>query len=113
MNRFERTVDIRPDDLQVVRQILREHLPPDVKVWVFGSRANGVARIASDLDLALECDSAIDHSQIGVLQDAFEDSDLPYTVDVIDISRVNARFRQIVIAHRIPFPMFKHQRTDT
>ena len=35
-----RAVDIRPDHLEIVQGILREHLPVGVKVWVFGSRAS-------------------------------------------------------------------------
>lgn len=46
-------VDIRPDHLEIVQGILRKHLPEDVKVWVFGSRAHGTTRDSSDLDLAL------------------------------------------------------------
>ena len=98
-------VDIRPDHLEIVRGILREHLPAGVKVWVFGSRASWTTKDSSDLDLALEGENALSHKLLGVLKDAFEDSVLPYTVDVVDIKTIGDSFRQIVKSQRAPLPM--------
>ena len=98
-------VDIRPDHLEIVQGILREHLPVGVKVWVFGSRANWTTKDSSDLDLALECDNRLSHKVLGPLKDAFEDSSLPYTVDVVDMSRIADSFRQIVESQRTPLPI--------
>ena len=95
-------VDIRPDHLGIVQDILREHLPADFKVWVFGSRANWATKDSSDLDLALEGKSKLDHKVLGTLKDAFEDSTLPYTVDVVDLNRIGDSFRQIVESQRVP-----------
>ena len=100
-------VDIRPDHLEIVQNILREYLRAGVKVWVFGSRANWTTKDSSDLDLALalESESRLSHKLLGSLKDAFEDSALPYTVDVVDISRIGSTFRQIVESQRTPLPM--------
>ena len=81
-------VDIRPDHLEIARNILREYLPTGVKVWVFGSRANWTTKDSSDLDLALEGESKLSYKVLGELKDAFEDSALPYTVDVVDLNRI-------------------------
>ena len=89
-------VDIHPDHLAEIHDILHEHLTPDVDVWVFGSRADWTATDSSDLDLALEGDSVLDSSMAMALGAAFEDSSLPYAVDVIDLNRVGRGFRQIV-----------------
>ena len=89
-------VDIRPDQLEIVRDILLKHLPAGVKVWVFGSRANWTTKDSSDLDLALGSESKLSHKVLGALKDAFEDSALPYTVDVVDLNRIGDSFRQIV-----------------
>ena len=94
-------VDIRPDHLRIVQDGLRDHLPAGVKVWVFGSRAQWSAREGSDLDLALEGEAEIDRKVMDALVDAFEDSDLPYTVDVVDINRISKQFRQIVDSHKV------------
>ena len=98
-------VDIRPDHLRIVQNVLRDHLPAGVKTWVFGSRAQWSAREGSDLDLALEGEIEIDRTVIEALADAFEDSDLPYTVDVVDTNRITKRFRHIVASSRVPLPI--------
>ena len=98
-------VDIRPDHLEIVQGILREHLPVDVQVWVFGSRTNWTTKDSSDLDLALEGKGKLSHKVLGALKDAFEDSALPYTVDVVDINGISESFRQIVESRRVPVPL--------
>ena len=95
-------VDIRPDHLEIVRDILLKHLPAGVKVWVFGSRANCTTKDSSDLDLALGSESKLSHKVLGALKDAFEDSALPYTVDVVDLNRIGDSFRQIVESEKVP-----------
>ncbi len=98
-------VDIRPDHLEIVQSILHEHLPAGVKVWVFGSRASWATKDSSDLDLALEGESKLSHKVLGALKDAFEDSALPYTVDVVDLNRIGDSFKQIVKSQRAPLPI--------
>lgn len=97
-------VDIRPDHLEIVQDILIKNLPAGVKVWVFGSRANWTTKDSSDLDLVLEGEGKLSHSVLGALKDAFEDSSLPYTVDVVDFNRIGDAFKQIVELQRTPLP---------
>ena len=103
-------IDIRADHLRIVHDVLRRHLPDSVKVWVFGSRATWATKDSSDLDLALEGDGEIPVRSITALESAFEDSDLPYTVDVVDTRRIAARFRKIVTTQRVPLPMSSSHR---
>lgn len=105
MNASTSPVDIQPDHLKMVRDILREHLPAGFRVWVFGSRANWTTTDASDLDLAVEGADALDYKAMVGLEVAFEESDLPYTVDVVDLNAVSPGFRQNVEEHRVPLPL--------
>ena len=105
MNGLSSPVDIRPDHLEIVQDILREHLPMDVKVWVFGSRANWTTKDSSDLDLAVEGAARLDNKAMSALEMAFEESDLPYFVDVVDLNTVGDAFKQIVEEQRTPFPV--------
>ena len=98
-------VDISPDHLKVVEEILHKNLPLGVSVWVFGSRASWATSDSSDLDLALDGD--IDHDTILALEMAFEESNLPYTVDIIALDQVSNSFRQIVDAQKVIFPIIK------
>ena len=89
-------IDIRADHLRIVQDVLRRHLPGGVQVWVFGSRATWMTKDSSDLDLALEGDGEIPPRGLLALEAAFKDSDLPYSVDVVDVKRISERFRGIV-----------------
>ena len=104
MNSWTSPVDIRPDHLEIVQEILRAHLSAGFKVWVFGSRANWTTKDSSDLDLAVEGAVRLDHKSMIGLEVAFEESDLPYTVDVVDLKAVSSGFRQIVENQRLSLP---------
>ena len=95
------SVDIRPDQLAIVQGILSRHLSPDVKVWVFGSRATWTTKDSSDLDLALEGRTKIDHKTMGALATSFQDSILPYSVDVVDLKQVSGSFKEVVAAQKV------------
>ena len=97
-------IDIRADHLRIVRDVLARHLPDGVRVWVFGSRATWATKDSSDLDLALEGNGDIQARSLAALESAFEDSDLPYAVDVVDVKRIGESFRGIVAQQRVPLP---------
>ena len=63
---------------------------------------------SSDLDLALEVEDSLSHKLLGSLKDAFEESPLPYTVDVVDLNRVGDSFKKIVEFQRAPLPLDGH-----
>ena len=105
MNGLSSPVDIRPDHLEIVQDILREHLPTDVRVWAFGSRANWTTKDSSDLDLAVEGATRLDNKVMSALEMAFEESDLPYFVDVVDLNTVGDAFKKIVVEQRAPLPL--------
>lgn len=98
-------LDISPEHLGLVRAILARHLSTEVKVWVFGSRATGGAKRFSDLDLALQGAQALPQGVLRDLAESFDDSDLPWKVDVLDWAETGAAFRQIIERDRVPFPI--------
>lgn len=91
-----KAIDLSPPEQAIVRDILRAHLPPGTRAWVFGSRATATARRYSDLDLALEADKPLGLDTVGDLMEALSESDLPYKVDVIDLRSINAAFRALI-----------------
>ena len=105
MNDWTSPVDIRPDHLEMVQDILRERLPAEFRVWMFGSRANWTTKDSSDLDLAVEGAGRLDYKAMVGLEVAFEESDLPYTVDVVDLNAVSQEFREIVEGQRVALPV--------
>ena len=89
-------LDLSTEQLGVVRAVLRR-VAPGRTVWAFGSRVQGTARRASDLDLALVGEPA-SLELIGDLRAAFSESDLPMKVDVVDLASADDTFRRIVEA---------------
>jgi predicted nucleotidyltransferase len=56
----------------------------------------GTAKPTSDLDLAIVGESKLDRRTKMLLREAFEESDLPFRVDVLDYKSISAEFRAIV-----------------
>ena len=86
---------------RLVLNVLRAHLPPNTKAWVFGSRATGRARRYSDLDLAIDAGRRLTLDETASLAEAFSDSDLPYRVDVVDWHTIDDRWRQTIVTERV------------
>lgn len=85
-------LDLTAEHRQLVAELLRAYLP-GVEVWAYGSRVSGTARPYSDLDLALFTDSR-HAAAIADLRDAFEDSDLPFRVDLLRWEQLPATFQE-------------------
>lgn len=88
-------IDLSAPYLEIVKHILTEHVP-QYTVWVFGSRVGGVVKAHSDLDLAVLSDRPLDLNCLGNLRDAFENSDLPIRVDIVDWSTITNEFRDVI-----------------
>jgi len=95
---------MRSKDLTIVWAILRRALPPNATVWVFGSRAKGTAKKASDLDLAIDAGRPLTRAESISLWDEFEESDLPYRVDVVDLHTISESFREIIEQDKVLLP---------
>jgi predicted nucleotidyltransferase len=54
-------------------------------VHLFGSRAKGNYRLGSDIDLAI-MNEGVSAEELSKLQGKFEDSSLPYKVDLVDFT---------------------------
>lgn len=86
-------IEISPEEAVIVLAILQAHVP-DRPVWAFGSRTNGKARRRSDLDLAVGGDEPLSLRTRSQLAEDFDQSDLPYRVDVVDLADITPEFRQ-------------------
>jgi predicted nucleotidyltransferase len=71
------------------------------RLYLFGSRARGDARRASDVDIAILPDAPLEPGTLARIRDALEESTIPYEVEVIDLSSVDESFRRKVLAEAI------------
>ncbi len=84
-------LDMEHRHLKIVQDILGRY---PYKFYVFGSRVRGCAKKFSDLDLCFfDNIPVIELSQI---EEAFEESDLPYKVDLINWNSISIDFREII-----------------
>ena len=88
-------IDLSPNHLATVKAILAEHVP-ECEVRAFGSRATWTARDYSDLDLAIVGEGPSDWRTMSQLREAFEESDLPMRVDVLDWHAISDSFRKVI-----------------
>lgn len=93
-------LDMAPGHEHIVLDILDAHLPAGVTVWAFGSRVHGRARRYSDLDLAIDAGRRLTIDETAAIREAFDESDLPYRVDILDWRAIGAEFRSLIAAHR-------------
>ena len=96
----EPPIEISPPGWADVLRILREQVP-GLEVWAFGSRAKRTAKPYSDLDLALITREPLTLEQLASISDAFETSDLPIRVDVVDWASTSQAFRKIIERDRV------------
>ena len=88
-------IDLAPEHLKTVQRILAE-IVPDCEVRAFGSRATWTATEHSDLDLAIISPEPLAWVRRSRLSEAFEESDLPIRVDVVDWKSLSDGFRQSI-----------------
>jgi type I restriction enzyme S subunit len=75
-------------------------LLPNTTVWAYGSRVKWTARPNSDLDLVVFCDEC-QLERIAPLVEAFEQSDLPFRVDLFVWDNVPEQFKKQIEANYV------------
>lgn len=88
-----KSIALRDKDLLALRGALAR-FPSVREVRVFGSRATGSARRASDLDLAISAPNAT-AEEWADLSEALEQAPIIYELDLVRLDRIpNARLRE-------------------
>lgn len=88
--------------LDEVRQIACTTLQGcDADLYLFGSWASGAQRRTSDIDIAVDPRRPLPDGALSTLRERFEESRIPYRVDVVDLSEADPTFRRAVIKRGI------------
>ena len=88
-------IDLSAAHLKMVSEILKKHVP-DCEIRVFGSRITGKAKPYSDIDLAIVGKQKIPKPILYNLKDDFEESNLPFRVDVLDWHAISEEFKKVI-----------------
>ena len=107
---IDQPIDITTEQRKAVLALLRRHLP-GTAAWVYGSRAKWTSRLQSDLDLVVFATSE-QQRQVGDLREAFEESNLPFRVDLFVWDDVPESFRKQIEAEHVVL-VEGHERNST
>ena len=96
---------ISKEELILIKETLKRYLPPSAEVYAFGSRIDGTARADSDLDLLIKDKDRIPGNTMEFIKEAFEESNLPFKVDVVDYHRITTEFKNIIFKNSVKLEM--------
>lgn len=92
-------------ELEIIRAILATHLAPDVRVDIFGSRADGRSlKPWSDLDLAIDAGAPLPLATLAALREAFDEAPLRWKVDLVDRRMMSEDFGAQIDKTATPLP---------
>ena len=81
----------------VARTLAEGVVPPDVELLIFGSRSHGnLLKQYSDLDICLRGRKCVPSEMIQRLKEAYDESNLPVKVDVVDWHALSAEFQNAI-----------------
>ena len=82
-------------NLELLRDAVTEFLGDmPAKVVLFGSRARGEHRPASDVDIGIVPRGKIDRRRLALLREKIDDLNIPYKVEIVDLSEASADLRE-------------------
>ena len=88
-------IDLNPKHLKTIQYILAEYIP-EYEVRAFGSRVKWTAKDYSDLDLAIIGSKPLNLRQKRRLAEAFEESNLPIRIDLLDWQSISEGFKKVI-----------------
>ena len=91
--------------IEDAKKILSDYLKGyDVKVYLFGSWARGEEQPSSDIDIAIwDQKKELPGGVISKIRMAFEESTIPYHVDIVNFSTTGTELQQKVLKEGIPW----------
>lgn len=88
-------IDVTGEQFKIIFDILKKNMPA-YEARIFGSRHRGTAKAYSDLDLVIVGENRLGWKQIADLREAFEESNLPFRIDVLDWHAISPEFQKII-----------------
>jgi predicted nucleotidyltransferase len=73
----------------------------NITIILFGSRARGKFNRFSDIDIGIIPNDKLDNKKITLLKDSLENMNIPYTIDIVDLSKVSNAFKQKALKEKV------------
>ena len=99
MNKELKNIDLTREQYKIIINLLNLHIPA-TEVWAYGSRVKFTSSSKSDLDLVAFAKSE-QKSAVYSLIEAFEESSLPFRVDLFVWDEVPEQFHRNIEKERV------------
>lgn len=76
-------------------------LLPNVKIYLFGSRARGTNRETSDIDLALDLGREMTLRELSLARNVLGELYIPQKIDVVDLNSVSQDLKNTILSEGI------------
>lgn len=87
-------IDLDIKYINFIKKDISKYLS-NFEIYLFGSRAKGTARKYSDIDIAILSDELTPDIKLK-LEANFENSTLPYKIDIIDLKTISHEFKDLI-----------------
>ncbi len=98
---MKKGIDLLQKHHLLIQSLIKKYLA-GATVWVYGSRVKGTAQTHSDLDMIVFATEQ-QKLQVSDLQEAFDDSVLPFRVDLFVWNDVPKEFHKTIESEHIVF----------
>jgi predicted nucleotidyltransferase len=86
---------------RIKKVVLESLIDEDVMIILFGSAARGDAHRFSDIDIGILPKNNYNKKKLILLKEQLDNMNIPYTIDLVDISKVSVGFREKVLTEGI------------
>ena len=102
---YNNNVDLN-SSYHLIAQTVYKYLPDDTESIIFGSQVTGTAKKYSDIDIGIKTLKPLNIALLAQIHQELEDSDIPYLVDIIDLSTVSDKFKSVALNQTINLKSF-------
>ena len=74
---------------------------PSVKIYLYGSRASGIFRPQSDIDIAIDTGKPLDIGDLGEARSILEAAKIAFKIDLVDLKTAAADFKDRILREAI------------
>ena len=96
-------IDLTDQELKYIKSQISKNLK-NCTASLFGSRVSGNSRKTSDLDICVRSSSGepMPFIALGDLREVFQESSLPFFVDIVDYYAMLEEFRKVALKNEYP-----------
>lgn len=76
-------------------------LMPDVKIYLFGSRARGTNGPFADIDIALDGGKKLPIEDVDEIKTMFRESNIAYNIDIVDLHWMTDLMRNEILREKV------------